>query len=202
MVGWYFADESRKLRYGDNRLITIGRTHRVKGDVLAGYHGLHASERAIDALISTPRTGKIVYRVKLHGKLSHGFNTSCASCRTYLSGNVDASETLEEFARWCALQVVRLWDCPDVIKKYLETGDEEIRSKAKRLTYWMRERSASGYAEQSAYSVVRDEHFSQIVKFTNSALILGKGLDYEEDYDETLNVLNIELERRLYDLIG
>jgi len=32
-----------------------------------------------------------------------------------------------QFARWCALQVVHLWDCPDVVKRYLETVDEGLR---------------------------------------------------------------------------
>jgi len=31
------------------------------------------------------------------------------------------------FSRWCALQVVHLWDCPDEVRRYLETGDESIR---------------------------------------------------------------------------
>ena len=36
-------------------------------------------------------------------------------------------ETLREFARWCALQVIDLWDAPDVVRRYLETGDETLR---------------------------------------------------------------------------
>ena len=35
--------------------------------------------------------------------------------------------TLREFARWCALQVIHLWDAPDVVREYLETGDETLR---------------------------------------------------------------------------
>ena len=35
-----------------------------------------------------------------------------------------------QFARWCSLRVVHLWDCPDVVKQYLETGDEELRDAA------------------------------------------------------------------------
>jgi len=36
-----------------------------------------------------------------------------------------------QFTRWCALQVVHLWDCPDVVKRYLETGDEGLRGAAR-----------------------------------------------------------------------
>ncbi len=35
--------------------------------------------------------------------------------------------TLREFSRWCALQVKDLWDMPDVVCEYLETGNEELR---------------------------------------------------------------------------
>ena len=31
------------------------------------------------------------------------------------------------FARWCALQVIHLWDCPGVAKRYLVIGDEGLR---------------------------------------------------------------------------
>ena len=36
-----------------------------------------------------------------------------------------------QFARWCALRVVHLWYCPDVVKRYLETGDEGLRDAAR-----------------------------------------------------------------------
>lgn len=37
---------------------------------------------------------------------------------------------LREFTRWCALRVIHLWDAPDVVKQYLETGDETLREAA------------------------------------------------------------------------
>tara|TARA_R100001463_G_scaffold29723_2_gene67623 strand:+ start:497 stop:982 length:486 start_codon:yes stop_codon:yes gene_type:complete len=36
-----------------------------------------------------------------------------------------------EFARWCAIQVVHLWDVPDVSLEYLKTGIEELRKEAR-----------------------------------------------------------------------
>lgn len=35
----------------------------------------------------------------------------------------DVTEELRAWARWCALQVADLWDCPDVVRRYLETGE-------------------------------------------------------------------------------
>jgi hypothetical protein len=43
----------------------------------------------------------------------------------------DATDVLRHFARLCALDVIDLWDAPDVIRKYLEMGDEGIRNAAK-----------------------------------------------------------------------
>ena len=41
-----------------------------------------------------------------------------------------SNEENGQFARWCSLRVVHLWDCPDVVMQYLETGDEELRDAA------------------------------------------------------------------------
>jgi hypothetical protein len=43
---------------------------------------------------------------------------------TRLLGLIDRNELNGEFARWCALQVVDMWDCPDIVRDYLETGNE------------------------------------------------------------------------------
>ena len=37
---------------------------------------------------------------------------------------------LREFARWCALSVIDKWDAPEIVRRYLETGDESIRAAA------------------------------------------------------------------------
>jgi len=42
-----------------------------------------------------------------------------------------SKEEKRYFARWCALQVIHLWNCPDVVKQYLETGDEGLRDAAR-----------------------------------------------------------------------
>ncbi len=37
---------------------------------------------------------------------------------------------LRQWMRWCALQVIDLWDSPDVVREYLKTGDEELQNAA------------------------------------------------------------------------
>ena len=56
-----------------------------------------------------------------------------------------SKEENEHFARWSALQVTHLWDCPDVVKQYLETGDKSIRDAA-----WNAARAAARTAGRDA----------------------------------------------------
>ena len=43
---------------------------------------------------------------------------------------LDTESLLREFARECALDVVHLWDAPEIVIRYLKTGDESIREDA------------------------------------------------------------------------
>ena len=129
--GWWFAPENKKLANGDGRKIKIGATHRVRGEIIPCKHGLHLSKRLIDALRYAP--GPVVYRVVGSGIIyPHGEPIDKYACseRTYLYGGVDVSETLRRFARMCALDVVHLWDAPDIVVTYLKTGDEKVRAAA------------------------------------------------------------------------
>jgi hypothetical protein len=124
---WYFAANNNKLRYGDGREIKVGETHSVEGKSKLCEHGLHASKRLIDALQYAP--GSIIYRVELSGTMDVGNDKIAATHRKYIAC-IDGEELLRKFARKCALDVVHLWDAPDIVIKYLKTGDDTIRSAA------------------------------------------------------------------------
>jgi len=129
--GWWFAPKDNRLANGDGRQIAVGITHKVEGEVVPCNHGLHLSPRAIDALRYA--SGPIVYRVEGRGTIvPHGNPVDKYACseREYLSGGVDCSETLRRFARMCALDVIHLWDAPDVVIRFLKTGDEKLRAAA------------------------------------------------------------------------
>ena len=135
ITGWWFAKD-KVLPNGDGRQIRIGRTHKVKGAIVPCKHGLHLSKRIIDALSYAP--GPIVYRVEGSGIIvPHGnpINKYACSERTYLEGGVDVSESLRLFARKCALDVIHLWDAPEIVIRYLKTGDESIRAAARDAWY-------------------------------------------------------------------
>ena len=136
--GWHFAANDRKLGYGDNRLIEVGATSWRLDKSLPielCVYGLHASIKPLDALQYAP--GSIVSYCRMHGQIIYGEDKMVAEGREYLSV-IDADTVLLEFSRWCALQVIHLWDAPDVVKKYLETGDEVLREAS-----WAASRGAS-----------------------------------------------------------
>ena len=128
MKAWYFSNADKKLRYGDNREIKLGETHEVKGDPILCEHGLHGSVKILDALQYAP--APIVWRVELSGKMDKGVDKIAAQKRTYIEGGIDISDTVNEFARWCALQVIDFWDAPNVVVEYLKTRDDKIRAAA------------------------------------------------------------------------
>ena len=100
------------------------------GPVVPCESGLHASEHPYDALQYAP--GPRLHRVELVGDLvSHGdpIDKWAGRERTILA-TIDATELLREFARWCAMQVVHLWDAPDVVREFLATGNKSLRAAA------------------------------------------------------------------------
>ena len=132
---WYFAPHDKKLRYGDNRKIVVGRTHKIKYPFTDANglvwekpsccsSGLHASIAPCDALKYAGSS--LVYRVELSGVIDVASDKIAATERMYLWG-YDAEPVLRKFARLCALDVIHLWDAPAVVVQYLKTGDESLR---------------------------------------------------------------------------
>ena len=145
--GWWFAEDSRELANGDGRKIKLGITHKVKGEIIPCKNGLHLSPKILDALTYAP--GNIIYMVEGTGTIvPHGNPIDKYACseRTYISGGIDASKTISKFARLCALDVIHLWDAPEVVVRYLKTGDVDIRAAAA----WAAERAATDSAWAAA----------------------------------------------------
>ena len=133
MKAFYFSETNKKLRYGDNRQIRKGRTHKVKCKPVLCKSGLHGSERLIDALRYAP--GEYLWLVELGGEVIKGDDKAVATERKYIDG-FDATELLREFARKQALisiEKVKPYCSKkdyDLIVEYLETGSDNIRSAA------------------------------------------------------------------------
>jgi len=99
-----------------------------KGPVRICNSGLHASLSAFDALKYVP--GNVLCKVRCSGIVeSHDDKFVCRE-RTILQ-RFDATELMDSFSRECALSVIHLWDAPEIVIKYLKTGDPKLKDAAR-----------------------------------------------------------------------
>ena len=125
MKAWWLGPDT--LPHGDGRRVCVGVTHKVEGEIKLCAKGLHASVSPLDALAYG--TG-LLYLVEMSGTIIEGDDKLVASERTYLGVVKNTDAVLRCFARLCALDVVHLWDAPDVVVRYLKTGDASLRDAA------------------------------------------------------------------------
>lgn len=129
--GWWLCKE-RKLPYGDNRPVTLSESHHIDGRIIPCKNGLHLSPKILDALKYAG--GSIVYRVEGYGVIKpHGNPVDKYACsdRKYIMGGIDVENVLRKFSRMCALDVIHLWNAPNIVIDYLKTGKEEIGAAAR-----------------------------------------------------------------------
>lgn len=161
---YWFAPADGVLGYGDERKVRKGVTHKVDGLISLCRHGLHASRHPLDALKHA--NSAHLWRVHLSGDVLHGDDKSCATERTYIA-RIDATDVLRRFARLCALDVVHLWDAPEVVICYLRTGDESIRAAAWDATWaatWAAARDAARAAAWDATRAAARRRFGRMVR--------------------------------------
>lgn len=123
-LAWHFVGQTLR----DGRPVPADGEWLVHdGPLVLCESGLHASVCPFDALSYAP--GPILCRVEMGGTIRHG-DDKLVAMRRRIVARVDATPILREFARACARDVLHLWDAPDVVRRYLETGDETIRDAA------------------------------------------------------------------------
>jgi hypothetical protein len=100
MKGWYCSSDDKRLRYGDNRLIRRGITHKMKwpyryvDDITDKVNiyaeptlckaGLHASKDILTAF--QIGSGLWIWRVEVTGRIAKGEDKFCGGERKYLWG--------------------------------------------------------------------------------------------------------------------
>ena len=89
--------------------------------------GLHAGRHPFDALQYAP--GETLCLVECADIVDEQ-SDKLVCRRRRIVARIDATEVLREFARWCALQVIDLWNALPVVREYLETGKEDLRDAA------------------------------------------------------------------------
>jgi len=100
------------------------------GDVVPCDSGLHASPTPFDALQYAP--GEMLHQVELRGSIvPHGEPVDkFAASERKIVATINCTPILRLFARRVALDVIHLWDAPQIVREYLETGDESKRDAA------------------------------------------------------------------------
>ena len=123
-----------------------------EGPVKICNSGLHASLSAFDAMHYAP--GNVICKVHCSGIVeSHDDKFVCRE-RTILQ-RFDATELMGFFARECALSVIHLWDAPEIVIKYLKTGDPKLKDAARAVSRdaaWAAAWVAAYAAKDAAYA--------------------------------------------------
>jgi hypothetical protein len=155
VMAWHFTGKTLR----DGRPIpAVGEWLIHAGPVVMCQSGLHASRKALDALGYAP--GFIVHRVECEDVVAED-STKLVCRRRRIVGTVDgpvAEQILRRFARQCALSVIDKWDAPDIVRRYLVTGDESIRAAA-----WDAARNAAWDAARNAAWAAYNEGLEQML---------------------------------------
>lgn len=130
---------------------------------------------------------------------------------TFVEVSWDPSETLGRFARFCALDVIHLWEAPEVVLNYLRTGDEslkEIAWEAAVAGAWATQQAEGEPAWEAAESAAWATRgvFSAIWRVQKSARNAASGAAYEaagktadiDAWDTVWNAQNARLEVLLW----
>ena len=126
MLAWHFLAADARIAYLGTPA-HVGLTLRHDGPLALCSSGLHASVRPLDALRYAP--GPVACLVECGGETMHGSDKLVCRERTIVA-MLDATELLRAFSRECALDVIHLWDAPPLVRRWLESGDENLRDAA------------------------------------------------------------------------
>ena len=166
-LAWHFVGDTLR----DGRPVPKdGEWLEHVGKLVMCETGLHASMNPLDALRYSPST--TLCRVRLGGKIIEDTDKVVAH-RRRIVWRIDAEPVLRAFARGCALQAVPLWNAPDVVIRYLRTGDKNIRDAARdaaRAAAWAAAGAAAGDAAwAAAWDAARDAQNKQLYKMIMEA---------------------------------
>jgi hypothetical protein len=142
VIAYHFVADT--LRDG-SPIPADGEWLEYSGQIAICQSGLHWSRDPFDALQYAP--GNTLCLVEVEGIVSEQADKGVSSRRRIVK-RIDAEPLMREFARWSALQVIELWDAPEIVRQYLTTGDESLRAAA-----WAAARDAAWAA---AWAAARD----------------------------------------------
>ena len=152
ILAYHFTD-GWQLR--DGQPLVVGSEYVFDGDPVMCESGYHASRHVFDAMVNAP--GSILSRVECK-EITDECGDKIVCRRRRVIATIDATKILQKFARMCALDVIHLWDAPDVVVRYLKTGDESLRDAAWSAAWDAR--SAAWDTMSAAWSAAMDVAWS------------------------------------------
>lgn len=156
LTGYHFTGD--KLRDGRD-VPAIGETLVHEGDIEICSTGLHFSRTAWRALTHAP--GNMLHRVMCE-EITDEHRGDKAVCRKRtIIATIDAEKMMQEFGRKCALDVIHLWDAPQVVIDYLKSGDEKLRAAAQAAARDAA-RDAAGDAQEKLFNDMVDAEFAKL----------------------------------------
>ena len=156
-IAYHFTGS--KLRDGRD-VPAIGEWLEHKGPAFLCQSGLHASRTPFQALSFAP--GFQLHKVEIDGIVAETDDKLVATKRKIIT-SLDAKEIILSFARKQALSVIHLYDCPQVLREWLETGDPAKQKDAATAA------NASNVAAYAAFRQKAAEDFNKTVEDAFSA---------------------------------
>ena len=144
----YYHFTSLTLRNGEP-IPPIGEWLIHTEEIVHCVSGLHASPTPFDALNYAP--GCLLHEVELSGIIiPHGnpVNKLVAEKRK-ITATINASELCLHFACDCALDVIHLWEAPEIVFTFLKTRDKKTAATIYAATY---SAAAAIYGAAAAYA--------------------------------------------------
>ena len=149
------------------------------GPVVICESGLHASRRPWHALEYAP--GNTLCLVECDDVREEQAD-KLVCVRRRIVQRIDAEPLLRAFARDEARRVLHLWDAPDVVRKYLDTGDESLRAAARdaakdaaRDAAWAAAWDAAWDAAWAAAWDAAGERFDDMIREAFAAAAAARG---------------------------
>jgi hypothetical protein len=171
---WHFcAVRDGKPVLRDGTPLVIGEWLRYTGDVKICESGLHASYWPRDAVGYAP--GAFVTYCEVSDVVTEQADKLVCRARKPLFG-FDATEPLRLFARYQALNVAHLWKMPDVVRQWLETGEESLRSAAESAAESAAWSAAESATESAAESAANEDLELLLFAYAEHLGLLPEGL--------------------------
>jgi len=167
LTAWYFTADNT-VGFGDKRIIEEGATLEAldKDDLFNT--GMRGSPLLIDALMRSNvlTTNNTLWCVALTGKNCsprHGDAKQIRAEQALYLASIDVTQIMDCFARRVALSTAGMWKMPEVVRLFLETGDESLKVRSRHAALDAVYLDSGGTIAWAAYAASESGSASSVV---------------------------------------